>query len=137
MVANNFRAKYKELEKRYRKLQKEYILIKRKYKKIKKRAKILRKKLEKEYPSYVSSLFLLTIGTMGLLYFRNLVIIELGLIGFFADLIWELYGTQKGWWGYKKSKIFMIRKVPIEIPFLVFTLGMAGAAIIMFLLQFF
>lgn len=40
-------------------------------------------------------------------------------------------GTNKGWWEYKKSKIFMIKDVPIEISLLVFSL-MAGITFILF-----
>ncbi len=80
---------------------------------------------------------LLIVGIAGFLFYRETVILELAMIGFIGDLLWELFGTNNGWWEYKKSKIFMIGDVPIEIPFLVFSIGMAGATMILFLLTLF
>ena len=33
------------------------------------------------------------IGIAGLTKFRDPIILELGIIGFVADIVWELYGT--------------------------------------------
>ena len=40
------------------------------------------------------------IGIAGLVKLRNPVILELGVIGFVADTVWELYGTGNRLWGY-------------------------------------
>lgn len=82
-------------------------------------------------------LILLVIGIIGFFFFRENVILELAIIGFIGDLLWELFGTNNGWWKYKKSRFFMIKDVPIEIPFLVFSIGMGGATMILFLLTLF
>ena len=65
------------------------------------------------------------IGITGLLKLRNPVIVELGAIGFVADIVWELYGTGNRLWGYYHSPFYMIGgTLPIEIAVLYFFLGM-------------
>jgi hypothetical protein len=68
------------------------------------------------------------IGITGLLKLRNPVIVELGAIGFVADIVWELYGTGNRLWGYYHSPFYMIGgTLPIEVAVLYFFLGMTAA----------
>jgi hypothetical protein len=68
------------------------------------------------------------IGIAGLLKLRNPVIVELGAIGFVADIVWELYGTGNRLWGYYHSPFYMIGgTLPIEVAVLYFFLGMTAA----------
>jgi len=68
------------------------------------------------------------IGITGLLKLRNPVIVELGAIGFVADIVWELYGTGNRLWGYYHSQFYMIGgTLPIEVAVLYFFLGMTAA----------
>jgi hypothetical protein len=68
------------------------------------------------------------IGTVGLFKLREPVILELGVVGFVADIVWELYGTQNQLWGYYASPFYMIGgTLPIEVTVLYFFLGMTAA----------
>jgi len=68
------------------------------------------------------------IGITGLLKLRNPVIVELGAIGFVADIVWELYGTENRLWSYYHSPFYMIGgTLPIEVAVLYFFLGMTAA----------
>ncbi len=68
------------------------------------------------------------IGIAGLLKLRNPVIVELGAIGFVADIVWELYGTGNRLWDYYHSPFYMIGgTLPIEVAVLYFFLGMTAA----------
>jgi hypothetical protein len=68
------------------------------------------------------------IGTVGLVKLREPVILELGVIGFVADIVWEIYGTQNQLWGYYASPFYMIGgTLPIEVTVLYFFLGMTAA----------
>ena len=68
------------------------------------------------------------IGITGLVKLRNPVILELGAIGFVADIVWELYGTGNRLWSYYHSPLYMIGgTLPIEIAVLYFFLGMTAA----------
>ncbi|MGA8903782.1 MAG: hypothetical protein WB661_02100 [Candidatus Bathyarchaeia archaeon] len=68
------------------------------------------------------------IGITGLVKLRNPVILELGAIGFVADIVWELYGTGNRLWGYYHSPFYMIGgTLPIEVAVLYFFLGMTAA----------
>ena len=76
------------------------------------------------------------IGIAGLVKLRNPVILELGAIGFVADIVWELYGTGNRLWDYYGSPFYMIGgTLPIEVTVLYFFLGMTAAAYILFRLQ--
>jgi len=76
------------------------------------------------------------IGIAGLVKFRDPVILELGVVGFAADAVWELYGTGNRLWDYYGSPFYMIGgTLPIEVTVLYFFLGMTAAAYILFRLQ--
>jgi hypothetical protein len=76
------------------------------------------------------------IGIAGLVKFRDPVILELGVVGFVADAVWELYGTGNRLWDYYGSPFYMIRgTLPIEVTVLYFFLGMTAAAYILFRLE--
>ena len=73
------------------------------------------------------------IGIAGLTKFRDPVILELGIIGFVADTVWELYGTRNRLWGYYGSPFYMIGgTLPIEVAVLYFFLGMTAAVYILY-----
>jgi len=68
------------------------------------------------------------IAMAGLVKLRNPVILELGVIGFVADIVWEIYGTGSRLWGYYGSPFYMIGgTLPIEVPILYLFLGMTAA----------
>ena len=75
-------------------------------------------------------------GITGLVELRHTVILELGVIGFVADTVWELYGTGNRLWSYYNSPFYMIGgTLPIEITVLYFFLGMNAAAYVLCRLQ--
>jgi hypothetical protein len=76
------------------------------------------------------------IGMAGLVKLRNPVILELGAIGFVADIVWELYGTRNRLWSYYHSPFYMIGgTLPIEIAVLYFFLGMTAAVYALYRLE--
>ena len=76
------------------------------------------------------------IGIAGLVKLRNPVILELGAIGFVADIVWELYGTGNRLWSYYHSPFYMIGgTLPIEIAVLYFFLGMTAAVYALYRLE--
>ena len=76
------------------------------------------------------------IGIAGLLKLRHPVILELGVIGFVADIVWELYGTGNRMWGYYHSPFYMIGgTLPIEVAVLYFFLGMTAAVYVLYRLK--
>ncbi len=75
-------------------------------------------------------------GITGLVKLRHPVILELGVIGFVADTVWELYGTGNRLWGYYNSPFYMIGgTLPIEVAVLYFFLGMTAATFVLYRLQ--
>ena len=76
------------------------------------------------------------IGIAGLLKLKNPVILELGAIGFVADIVWELYGTRNRLWSYYHSPFYMIDgTLPIEVAVLYFFLGMTAAVYALYRLK--
>jgi hypothetical protein len=76
------------------------------------------------------------IGIAGLVKLRNPVILELGAIGFVADIMWELYGTGNRLWVYYHSPFYMIGgTLPIEVAVLYFFLGMTAAVYALYRLK--
>jgi hypothetical protein len=76
------------------------------------------------------------IGIAGFIKFRNLIILELGVIGFVADVSWELYGTGNKLWSYYTSPFYMLGGTfPIEVAILYFFLGMTAAIYILYRLE--
>ena len=72
------------------------------------------------------------IGISGLAKFRDPLILELGVVGFVADIAWELYGTGSQLWGYHGSPFYMIRgTLPVEVTVLYFFLGMTAAVYVL------
>jgi hypothetical protein len=72
------------------------------------------------------------IGIAGLVKLRNPVILELGVIGFVGDTVWELYGTGNRLWDYYDSPFYMIGgTLPIEVAVLYFFLGMTAAVYVL------
>src|SRR3972149_740032 len=73
------------------------------------------------------------IGIAGLAKFRDPIILELGVIGFVADTVWELYGTVNRLWGYYGSPFYMIGgTLPIEVALSYFLLGMTAAVYVLY-----
>jgi hypothetical protein len=83
------------------------------------------------------SAILCIIGVAGLINYQNFIIIELGLLGAFCDLLYELYGTKKGWWSYDDSHShYMIAgRVPLGIVFTYFCMGMVAVTFVLFRLS--
>ncbi len=76
------------------------------------------------------------IGIVGLVKLRDPVILELGVIGFVADIVWELYGTGNRLWGYYDSPFYMIGgTLPLEVTVLYFFLGMTAAVYVLYRLE--
>ncbi|MCJ7455211.1 hypothetical protein MUP07_00530 [Candidatus Bathyarchaeota archaeon] len=76
------------------------------------------------------------IGIAGLAKFRDPIILELGVIGFVADTVWELYGTGNRLWSYYGSPFYMIGgTLPIEVPVLYFFLGMTAPVYVLHRLE--
>jgi len=76
------------------------------------------------------------IGITGLVRLRKPVILELGAIGFVADIVWELYGTRNRLWDYYHSPFYMIGgTLPIEVAVLYFFLGMTAAVYALYRLK--
>jgi hypothetical protein len=76
------------------------------------------------------------IGIAGFVKFRNLIILELGIIGFVADISWELYGTGNKLWNYHNSPFYMLGgTLPIEVVILYFFLGMTAAVYVFYRLE--
>ena len=73
------------------------------------------------------------IGIAGLAKFIDPVILGLGVIGFVADTVWELYGTVNRLWGYYGSPFYMIGgTLPIEVALSYFLLGMTAAVYVLY-----
>lgn len=81
----------------------------------------------------VVSAILFFAGVLGIITYRNLIILELGLLGAFCDLLYELYGTKKGWWSYDNSHShYMIAgRLPIGVVFTYFCMGMVAATYVL------
>lgn len=73
------------------------------------------------------------VGIASLLTFRNMISIEVGLIGAVADVIFELWGTKEGLWTYYQDSVYKIGgRLPIEITLSYFFLGILAANYIFF-----
>jgi uncharacterized membrane protein len=84
-------------------------------------------------PQNITLIGLAIVSVIGFLTYRNFVIIELGIIGFVADLLYELYGTGKGWWNYDFLSIYVIAgRLPIEIPLAYFFMGASAVVFVLF-----
>jgi hypothetical protein len=86
----------------------------------------------------VVSVILFFVGVLGIITYRNFIIIELGLLGALCDLVYELYGTKKGWWSYDNSHShYMIAgRLPIGVVFTYFCMGMVAATYVLSRLTF-
>ena len=85
----------------------------------------------------VVSASLLIIGFIGLIIYKDPIIIEMGLFGAFCDMVYETYATKKKWWSYDSSKShYMIRgTLPIGVVVTYFAMGMFAATYILFRLS--
>ncbi|MBS3064985.1 MAG: hypothetical protein J4451_00605 [DPANN group archaeon] len=84
-------------------------------------------------PQNITLIGLAIVSVIGFLVYRDFVIIELGIIGFVADLLYELYGTAKGWWSYDFLSIYVIAgRLPIEIPLAYFFMGASAVVFVLF-----
>ena len=131
-MTNN--AYYKNLAKKYVYLMGRYNSLKKEYNSIRKNPNIFREKAEKSMMSIAVAIsFLFAVFSYASV--KSNLILEIGLIMFFVDFVWELHGTKKGLWKYSKSLIFDIgERVPIEIPLIVFFLTCTIAAISIWIL---
>lgn len=76
---------------------------------------------------------MMPIGLMGLVVYKNTIIIETGILGMLANLIYELRGTRNKGWRYSPASLYMIAgRLPIEVILSYFFTGMAVATYIFF-----
>jgi len=78
-------------------------------------------------------LIMMPIGVMGLVVYKNTIIIEAGILGMLGSLIYELRGTRNKEWRYSPASLYMIAgRIPIEVILSYFFAGMAVATYIFF-----
>lgn len=103
------RKKYRQLEQRYAELKHEYGLAQRKPEQF----------MEKSVQTFMVKGLAVAISfaILGYAIVRSMLMFEFAVIAFTVDLLWELYGTWRGMWKYRKSAIYdVLGRVPIEIP---------------------
>ena len=95
------------------------------------------KEAKKKAPRKMVSAVLGSIGLAGLVTYQNPIIIELGLLGALCDLLYELYGTKKGWWTYDNSHSshMIAGRVPVGVVFTYFCMGMVAVTYVLFRLS--
>lgn len=72
-------------------------------------------------------------AVLGLFYYRNTVILEVGLITFAMGIFSETVGTKAGWWKYNGSPLYMVLgRIPLELIFGYFMIGCSAAIIALF-----
>jgi hypothetical protein len=78
-------------------------------------------------------LIMMPIGLMGLVVYKNTIIIETGILGILGNLIYELRGTRNREWRYSPASLYMIAgRLPIEVILSYLFTGMAVATYIFF-----
>jgi hypothetical protein len=78
-------------------------------------------------------LITLPISIIGLLVYKNTILIESGILGALGNLIYELHGTKNKRWKYSSASLYMIAgRVPIEVTLTYFFSGMTFATYIFF-----
>jgi len=78
-------------------------------------------------------LIMMPIGVMGLVVYKNTIIIETGILGMLGNLIYELHGTRNKEWRYSPASLYMIAgRLPIEVILSYLFTGMAVATYIFF-----
>jgi hypothetical protein len=76
------------------------------------------------------------IAIAGLIIYKNIFIIEPGILGAIGTLIYELYGTKKKLWSYSSPSIYRIAgRVPITVILTYFFGGMVAAVYILYRLS--
>ena len=94
------------------------------------------KRLTRETSKPIVLLIFGPIAIAGLIIYKNIFIIEPGILGAIGSLIYELYGTKKKLWSYSSSPIYMIAgRIPIEVILTYFFGGMLAAVYILYRLS--
>jgi len=78
-------------------------------------------------------LIMIPIGMIGLVVYKNTIIIETGILGMLVNLIYELRGTRNKEWRYSPASLYMIAgRLPIEVILSYLFTGMAVATYMFF-----
>lgn len=78
-------------------------------------------------------LIMIPIGMIGLVVYKNTIIIETGILGMLCNLIYELRGTRNKEWRYSPASLYMIAgRLPIEVILSYLFTGMAVATYMFF-----
>jgi len=127
--------RHERLERKYESLLRKFKALDEKYSKMRVTPTFLGEKIKKApLQEHFTLVISMVIGLLVFVLYRQQVMLEVGLILALIDVYWELHGTGKGWWSYKKSVFYDIRgSVPIEIPVTHFFLGIIAAGIVLFL----
>ncbi|MEM5804883.1 MAG: hypothetical protein QXU82_03535 [Candidatus Aenigmatarchaeota archaeon] len=88
--------------------------------------------LRKASPNLLGVLISAAIGLLFLALYRHWLMIEMGVIAFAADVLWEMHGISRDWWKYRASPTYNIMgRLPIEIPLTFFFLGVWAVGIVL------
>jgi len=76
---------------------------------------------------------MIPIGMIGLVVYKNTILIETGILGMLSDFIYEISGTKNKDWKYSPASLYMVvGRLPIEVILTYLFTGMAVAAYIFF-----
>lgn len=121
----------KPIERRYKELEKRYAQLKKEYLKIRKISNHVILTVGTELPRHAVLIVFGIISIIGVMEYKSPIIIEFGIIAAVADLVYELYGTKKGWWKYGKSRFMIAGRVPVNVPLTYFFMGMAAVIFVL------
>ncbi|MDD5417056.1 MAG: hypothetical protein PHU12_03715 [Candidatus Aenigmarchaeota archaeon] len=119
-------------ERKYERLKREYEILKRKYNTVKNNPEKIKHFASYRIKKHILDLFLFMIVSWGLWYYRNPIIIIIGLMTSIIDFKWELYCVRRGLWTYQDSKHLTKDNIPMNIPITYFLIGAAGAVYVLF-----
>lgn len=78
-------------------------------------------------------LITIPIAIIGLVIYKNTIIIEAGIISAIGNLVYELHGTKNKSWKYSSASLYMVAgRVPIEVVLTYFFSGMTFATYFFF-----
>lgn len=102
---------------------KEYENLKAKYQ----RLKIRYKEVRSRKTNLILAILTYLLGILCIIEYRQLIILEAGILLMLVGLMVELHGTKKGAWDYADSLYMINKRVPIEIALQYFFIGIIGA----------
>jgi len=121
------------IENRYNQLKKRYDKLSKRYAELRKRPRIAGEEMMKNMHQQFAFISSAIVGLLAYVLYQQWVMVEVGLMCALIDIYWELRGTGKGWWSYKKSVLFDIRgRVPVDVPLTFFFLGIVATGIVLF-----